>query len=194
MDPTWFETDKRRSQLRRLKALGQVQLDHDSEGQPSQEIEFDERELADGEDGPEPDDKFGTVGAVALDRAGNIVAGTSTGGMTNKQFGRLGDSPVIGSGTYADNKTCGVSSTGHGEFYLRATVARDIAAMMEYKGLSLAEAAQAALDKVASLGGSGGVICLDGQGNVAMPFNTTGMSRGFVKEGEALHTAMYICS
>jgi beta-aspartyl-peptidase (threonine type) len=125
-------------------------------------------------------DKHGTVGAVALDQAGNLAAGTSTGGITNKQFGRVGDSPIIGAGTYANNRTCAVSCTGDGEYFIRAVVAHSISTMMEYEGLPLAEAAQRALDSAAKLGGTGGLIALDQKGNVAMPFNTSGMYRGRV--------------
>lgn len=123
--------------------------------------------------------RYGTVGCVALDRQGNLAAGTSTGGMTNKRFGRIGDAPIIGAGTYASNATCAVSATGWGEFFIRATVAHDISAQMEYKGTPLATAAQATMDKVAKLGGDGGVVCIDKDGNVAMPFNTGGMYRGY---------------
>jgi beta-aspartyl-peptidase (threonine type) len=123
--------------------------------------------------------RYGTVGCVALDQAGNLAAGTSTGGMTNKKFGRIGDAPIIGAGTYADNATCAVSATGWGEFFIRVGVARDIAAQVEYKGAGLAAAAAATLAKVARLGGDGGVIAINRQGQVTMPFNTTGMYRGF---------------
>jgi beta-aspartyl-peptidase (threonine type) len=125
-------------------------------------------------------DRHGTVGAVALDRNGNLAAATSTGGTTNKRPGRVGDSPVIGAGTYANNATCAVSATGDGEYFIRATVGHDLSALMEYRGMSLKEAAQAVLDKVAKLGGTGGLIAIDRQGNVALPFNTTGMYRGYV--------------
>ena len=125
-------------------------------------------------------DRHGTVGAVALDRNGNIAAATSTGGTTNKRPGRVGDSPVIGAGTYANNSTCAVSATGDGEYFIRATVAHDVSALMEYRGMSLKEAAQSVLDKVAKLGGSGGLIAIDRQGNIALPFNTSGMYRGYV--------------
>ncbi|PYJ70492.1 MAG: beta-aspartyl-peptidase [Verrucomicrobia bacterium] len=125
-------------------------------------------------------DRHGTVGAVALDKNGNLAAATSTGGTTNKRPGRVGDSPVIGAGTYANNATCAVSATGDGEYFIRATAARDVAALMEYRGMSLQEAAQAVLDKVAKLGGSGGLIAIDRQGNVTLPFNTSGMYRGYV--------------
>src|SRR5437588_1613702 len=125
-------------------------------------------------------DRHGTVGAVARDKNGNLAAATSTGGTTNKRPGRVGDSPVIGAGTYANNATCAVSATGDGEYFIRATAARDVAALMEYRGMSLQEAAQAVLDKVAKLGGSGGLIAIDRQGNVTLPFNTSGMYRGYV--------------
>lgn len=128
------------------------------------------------------DNKFGTVGAVALDNAGNLAAGTSTGGMTNKKYGRIGDSPVIGAGTYANNATAGISCTGWGEFYIRNVVAYDISAMMEYKNMTVGDAAQAAIAKVGNMGGDGGLIALDAKGHVAMPFNTEGMYRGTVTE------------
>jgi beta-aspartyl-peptidase (threonine type) len=132
----------------------------------------------------ESDDyKFGTVGAVALDGAGNLAAATSTGGMTNKRYGRVGDSPIVGAGTYANNRTCAVSATGHGEFFIRSVVAYDIAALMEYKGLPLKEAAdEVVMNKLVKLGGEGGVIAVDARGNVAMPFNTPGMFRGTIDE------------
>jgi L-asparaginase / beta-aspartyl-peptidase len=123
-------------------------------------------------------DWHGTVGAVALDGDGNLAAATSTGGITNKRPGRIGDSPVIGAGTYANNATCAVSGTGDGEYFIRATVAHDVSALMEYRGMSLQEAAQAALDKMAKLGGTGGLIAIDKNANIALPFNTSGMYRG----------------
>jgi L-asparaginase / beta-aspartyl-peptidase len=125
-------------------------------------------------------DRHGTVGAVALDKSGNLAAATSTGGTTNKRPGRVGDTPVIGAGTYANNATCAVSATGDGEYFIRVTAARDISALMEYHGISLKEAGQAVLDKVAKLGGTGGLIAIDNQGNVTLPFNTAGMYRGYV--------------
>lgn len=125
--------------------------------------------------------KYGTVGAVALDQFGNLAAATSTGGMTNKRYGRVGDAPIIGCGTYADNQSCAVSCTGWGEYFIRATVARDVAARVEFQRQPVAQAAQATIDKVAKLGGDGGLIALDRQGNVAMPFNSEGMYRGFIK-------------
>ena len=125
-------------------------------------------------------DRHGTVGAVALDKNGNLAAATSTGGTTNKRPGRVGDTPIIGAGTYANDATCAVSATGDGEYFIRATVGHDISALMEYRGMSLKEAAQAVLDKVAKLGGTGGLIAIDHQGNIALPFNTAGMYRGYV--------------
>ena len=127
-------------------------------------------------------DQHGTVGAVALDQAGNLAAATSTGGTTNKKAGRIGDSPIIGAGTYANNATCAVSATGDGEYFIRATVAHDISALMEYRGLSLGDAAQEVLDKVAKLGGTGGLIAIDRKGNITQPFNTAGMYRGTIDD------------
>jgi L-asparaginase / beta-aspartyl-peptidase len=125
------------------------------------------------------DKKFGTVGAVALDKHGNLAAATSTGGMTNKKFGRVGDSPIIGAGTYANNQTCAVSCTGHGELFIRAVVGHDISCLMEYRGLSLEEACDVLVhDKLIKIGGEGGLVVVDTQGNVAMPFNSEGMYRG----------------
>jgi len=128
-----------------------------------------------------PDYKFGTVGCTALDKNGNLAAGTSTGGMTNKKFGRVGDSPIIGAGTYANNNSCAVSATGHGEFFIRGTIAHDISALIEYKGMSLNDAADEVINKkLSSMGGTGGIIAIDKKGNIAMPFNTAGMFRAFV--------------
>ena len=122
--------------------------------------------------------KFGTVGAVALDIHGNLAAGTSTGGMTNKKFGRVGDSPIIGAGTYANNETCAISCTGHGEFFIRSVVAYDISCLIEYKGLSLKEACDfVVMDKLVKIGGEGGLIAIDKNGNIEMPFNSEGMYR-----------------
>ncbi|SRX52887.1 isoaspartyl peptidase/L-asparaginase family protein [Aequorivita sp. CIP111184] len=124
--------------------------------------------------------KFGTVGAVACDKNGNIAGATSTGGMTNKKWGRIGDSPMIGSGTYANNKTCAVSCTGSGEFFIRGVVAYDVSCLMEYKGMTLEEAASEVINKrVLEIGGDGGLIAVDANGNIAMPFNTEGMYRAF---------------
>jgi len=132
------------------------------------------------------------VGAVALDQFGNIAAGTSTGGMTNKKYGRVGDAPIIGAGTYANNNSCGVSATGWGEYFIRLSVAHDIAAQIEYAGLTLQEAADSVvMKKVPALGGDGGVIALDRQGNVSMTFNTDGMYRGYIKKKGEGKTFIY---
>ncbi len=131
------------------------------------------------------DSKFGTVGCVALDKSGNIAAGTSTGGMTNKRWNRLGDTPVIGAGTFASNLTCGVSCTGHGEYFIRYSAAYDVSALMEYKGMSVQTAADFVINhKLKDAGGEGGLIALDKTGNIAMPFNSEGMYRGYAKPGE----------
>jgi len=130
----------------------------------------------------------GTVGAVALDSAGNIAAGTSTGGTLRKMKGRVGDSPVIGAGTFADSNTCGVSCTGYGEYFIRGVVAHNISALMEYKGLSIQEATKLTLaNKVAAIGGQGGIISLDKNGNIAIEYNTEGMLRGYIKSDQAPH-------
>ncbi|MBS1271874.1 MAG: Isoaspartyl peptidase [Candidatus Marinimicrobia bacterium] len=130
------------------------------------------------------DGSHGTVGCVALDKDGNLAAGTSTGGMTYKRFGRIGDSPIIGAGTYANNKTCAVSATGHGEYFIRNVVTHDISAMMAYKNISLEEVANTVImEKLVELGGSGGVIAIDAGGNITMPFTTDGMYRGYYLSG-----------
>ena len=137
------------------------------------------------------DSKFGTVGCVALDKAGNLAAGTSTGGMTNKKWDRIGDAPIIGAGTYANNASCGVSATGWGEFFIRSVVAHDIAALVQYKGLDIVTASKQVLDKVKELGGDGGVIVLDRNGNVAMEFNTAGMYRAHMNSRGELRVKIY---
>ncbi|MDR2204624.1 MAG: isoaspartyl peptidase/L-asparaginase [Flavobacteriaceae bacterium] len=138
----------------------------------------------------EIDHKFGTVGCVALDQNGNIAAGTSTGGMTNKKWNRIGDAPIIGAGTYADSEV-GISCTGWGEFFIRATAARTIAAKMEYQNKDIKTAAQETLDEIEKMGGNGGLIALDKNGNIAMPFNTQGMFRGTVSENGEIEVEMY---
>ncbi|MGI8641787.1 MAG: isoaspartyl peptidase/L-asparaginase family protein [Pyrinomonadaceae bacterium] len=126
------------------------------------------------------ENKFGTVGAVALDKDGNLAAGTSTGGMTNKKFGRVGDAPIIGAGTYADNKTCAISATGWGEYFIRLGVARDISAMMEYSAMPVQQAVDTEMNKVKTLGGDGGVIAIDRFGNIGISFNSEGMYRAYI--------------
>lgn len=164
----YFFVQQRYDQLLQIRDSGKTQMDHTS------------------------DKKFGTVGAVALDKQGNIAAGTSTGGMTNKRYGRAGDTPIIGAGTYANNKTCAVSCTGHGEFFMRAVVAYDISCLMEYKGLSLKEACDTVVQKkLVAIGGEGGIIALDAKGNVELVFNSDGMYRGMKREGSAAEIAIY---
>ena len=139
-----------------------------------------------------PDKKFGTVGAVALDKHGNLAAATSTGGMTNKRWGRAGDSPIIGAGTYANNNTCAISCTGHGEFFIRAVVAYDISCLMEYAGLTLEDACRKVVnDKLVKFGGEGGLVAIDTKGNICLPFNSTGMYRGWKSENSEIITAIY---
>jgi beta-aspartyl-peptidase (threonine type) len=136
--------------------------------------------------------KYGTVGAVALDAFGNLAAGTSTGGMTAKRWNRIGDSPIIGAGTYANNATCAISCTGWGEYFIRLGVAKSISDMMEYRGETIQEAAHTMIfEKLAALGGDGGLIALDKHGNFIMPFNTKGMFRGYVREDGVITTAIY---
>ena len=166
----YFITEKRRQELQRAKEEEKKQ-----QARPAKD-EKPEKPAQ-----PTGDNKHGTVGAVALDKFGNLAAGTPTGGMTNKKFGRIGDSPIIGAGTYANNLTCAVSATGYGEYFIRSVVAHDISALMEYKGLSLKDAANfVIMDKLVKLGGTGGVIAIDKDGHIAMPFNTAGMYRGYV--------------
>jgi beta-aspartyl-peptidase (threonine type) len=134
--------------------------------------------------------QYGTVGAVARDRRGHLAAATSTGGMTGKAPGRVGDTPIIGAGTYADNATCAVSATGHGEFFIRHVAAFAIAARLCHAGQSLDQAARAVIDEMGAAGGSGGVVAVDRNGALALPFSTAGMYRGYVRDGMAIHTAI----
>jgi beta-aspartyl-peptidase (threonine type) len=166
--PTYFDTDRRWQQLLDARALESAEATHTVQGT-----------------------YFGTVGAVALDAHGHIAAATSTGGMTNKRYGRVGDSPIIGAGTYADER-CGVSGTGWGEFFIRAVVAQDICARVAYRGDSIEQAAHDVIHGVvATMGGDGGAIALDRQGNIAMPFNTPGMYRGWVRPDGSRGTAIF---
>ncbi len=142
--------------------------------------------------GTSKEGKRGTVGVVALDGSGNLAAGTSTGGMSGKMLGRIGDSPIIGAGTYANNATCAVSTTGHGEFFMRYLVAYDLSALIEYKGMSVDEAANyLIMEKLKANGGDGGLIALDKRGNITMPFNTNAMYRGFIKSDGSKEVAIY---
>ena len=135
--------------------------------------------------------KVGTVGCVVLDKNGNLFSGTSTGGMTNKKWNRIGDVPIIGAGTYANNSTCAVSATGWGEFFIRNVVGHDISALMEYKGLSVQDASKQVLEKVEKLGGDGGVIAIDKNGNIAMEMNTSGMYRAHVNSKGKITVKIY---
>ncbi len=144
-----------------------------------------------GKDGV-PSDYLGTVGAVALDKNGNLAAGTSTGGMTNKQYGRIGDSPIIGAGTYADNTACAVSATGHGEYFIRNAVAYDVSAHMKYQDMPLRESADTVINhQLKALGGKGGIIALDQAGNYTATFNTSGMFRAFKQKGEEAYAKIF---
>lgn len=166
----YFHTDMRYSQLLEAQSEDRIALDHN--------IEIAK--------------KFGTVGAVAKDKYGNLAAGTSTGGMTNKKFNRIGDSPIIGAGTYANNNTCAISCTGHGEYFMRGVVAYDVSCLMEYKGMTLEEACnEVIMKKQVKLGGEGGLIGVDGNGLVSLVFNSEGMYRGWATGDGVIHTAIY---
>jgi beta-aspartyl-peptidase (threonine type) len=175
-DPSYFYTEKRMQSLQKIKEI-ELRKKHNS-------LSFEDPFIK--------DSKFGTVGCVALDKNGNLAAGTSTGGMTNKRWNRIGDAPIIGAGTYANNSTCAVSSTGWGEFFIRAMVAHDISAMMEYKGITLQEAAKIVIQqKVPDLGGDGGIVAIDKDGNIAMEFNTAGMYRAHMNAKGELIVKIY---
>ena len=177
VDPKYFYTEQRWQDSQRAKERQrQQQRPQTPAASPNTPRELGSRQPA----GAIYDAKFGTVGAVALDRAGDLAAGTSTGGFTNKRSGRVGDSPIIGAGTYADNSTCAVSATGDGEYFIRAAVAHDISAQIAYRDSDIETAATAAIAKVGRLGGSGGVIAVDRNGRIAMPFNTPGMYRAYI--------------
>ena len=209
----YFFTEHRWQQLLKAREEGVVELDH-SGSEVARSVVSNEQE-------PEPDltteraernrisnsafripysnpkskiqnpKSKGTVGAVACDRDGNLAAATSTGGMTNKKFGRVGDTALIGAGTYADNATCAVSCTGHGEFFILGVTAYDIAARMKYKGMDLEAAAAETLGRLTEIGGDGGFIAVDGKGNVVLPFNCEGMYRGCVSQDQNLSVDIY---
>jgi beta-aspartyl-peptidase (threonine type) len=180
VDPTYFYTERRFNALQNIKNKEKTAVDQDDK-----KAAFYDSDIK--------NSKFGTVGCVALDKNGNIAAGTSTGGMTNKRWGRIGDAPIIGSGTYANNKTCGVSSTGWGEYFIRSQVAYDISAQMEYQQKSLKEAtADVIQNKLTKLGGTGGVVALDKNGNMSFEFNTTGMYRASMDDKGELIVKIYI--
>lgn len=175
----YFFTDFRYRQLLEARERGQIQLDHTAD-----EAEIIEQDVSNPKSQIQnPKSNLGTVGAVACDSLGNLAAATSTGGMTNKRFGRIGDTPIVGAGTYADNETCAVSCTGHGEFFMKTLAAYDVAARMKYKNLNLTAAANEAVENLRTIGGEGGLIAIDAQGNVALPFNSEGMYRAFITLG-----------
>ncbi len=170
-DSAYFHTDRRWKSLQRAKKREKKELTYLKEY---------------------PDYKFGTVGAVALDHQGNIAAGTSTGGMTNKKWGRVGDSPMVGAGNYANNKTCAISCTGSGEYFIRGVVAYDVSCLMEFKGLDLKAASEEVINKrILEIGGDVGLIGVDAEGNIAMPFNTEGMYRGCKSSDGTEEIAIY---
>jgi beta-aspartyl-peptidase (threonine type) len=180
MADDYFFVQMRYDQLQQAKESDTMILDHTVDKASPDESPFGREK------------KFGTVGCVALDVHGNLAAGTSTGGMTNKKHGRVGDTPIIGAGTYANNKTCAVSCTGHGEFFIRSVVAYDISCLMEYKGLTLKKACDiVVMDKLVKIGGEGGLIALDAKGNIELPYNSEGMYRASKKEGEELFIGIY---
>jgi len=169
-DEEWFRDEFRYQQWQAVKGSDEFQLDHNVK----------------------VDHKFGTVGAVARDQQGNIAAATSTGGMTNKRFGRVGDSPMIGAGTYANNATCAVSCTGSGEFFIRGVVAYDVSCLMEHKGLTLEDACREVVhNRLLKINGDGGLVAIDNQGNVSLVFNTEGMYRGSRVSGESGKIQIY---
>ncbi|MDG5490901.1 isoaspartyl peptidase/L-asparaginase family protein [Psychroserpens sp. SPM9] len=178
VEPSYFYTENRLNSVKRAKEREKIELDHDDK------TAFFDAEIQ--------NYKFGTVGCAALDKDGNLAAGTSTGGMTNKRYGRVGDAPIIGAGTYANNNSCAVSSTGWGEYFIRAMVAHDISALMQYKGLSLKEAAQEVIQKkVPELGGDGGIVAVDKHGNMVAEFNTSGMYRASMNAKGELTIGIY---
>ena len=180
----YFFTEHRWLQLQEAMAEGRIQLDHFTAETQRRRYE---------ETNPQPatrNPQLGTVGAVACDQNGRLAAATSTGGMTNKKFGRVGDTPLIGSGTYADD-LCAVSCTGHGEYFMRAVAAYDVAARMKYKGLGLEEAARETIDHLTKINGEGGLIAVDTHGNITLPFNSEGMYRGSASDDEKLDIGIF---
>lgn len=182
VDPSYFHTPERWQQLERAR----LRANGASERQRTSTLAAVEPDALDAPT------KYGTVGAVALDVHGNLAAATSTGGLANKRYGRIGDSPIIGAGTYADNRTAAVSATGTGETFMRAVAAYEVTALMRYRGLSLEQAAEEVATKtVPALGGSGGLIGIDSNGNIAMAFGTEGMYRGVIRGDDAPDVAIY---
>jgi beta-aspartyl-peptidase (threonine type) len=191
VEPAYFDTEARHRQWLLARDQQRAMLDHDGASLAA-------ASSANSGDEPvphepiDPNRKFGTVGAVALDLNGHVAAATSTGGVTNKQLGRVGDTPLIGAGCYADDATCAVSTTGSGEMFMRMVAAYDVAAQMAYRNVSLQEAAHdVVMNRLPKIDGRGGLIAVDARGNVTLPFNTEGMYRGFARLGEAPVTAIY---
>jgi beta-aspartyl-peptidase (threonine type) len=181
VDPSYFRTEARYQQWLKARGTSGTMLDHDA----MTKFAFDSDPI-------DPDRKFGTVGAVALDANGHLAAATSTGGITNKQAGRVGDAPLIGAGCYANDATCAVSTTGTGEMFIRMLAAYDVSAQMEYRGVSLGDAAHdVVMNKLPRIEGRGGLVAVDAKGNVVLPFNTEGMYRGYARAGVAPVTAIY---
>jgi beta-aspartyl-peptidase (threonine type) len=202
MPPEYFASEARLAQLQRAQAAGRgALLDHDGAAQAGKAVDAagqvatraaTQAATRTATEPLDPDTKYGTVGAVARDRFGNLASAVSTGGMTNKRPGRVGDTPIVGAGCYADNACVAVAATGSGEYFIRAVVAHDVAARMQYAGASLMDAAQAAIhDTLSGIGGDGGLIAIGHDGALAMPFNTTGMYRASVREHQAIVTAIF---
>jgi L-asparaginase / beta-aspartyl-peptidase len=184
VDPSYFHTEARHQQWLNARGTSGAMLDHDA----MTKFAFDSAP----DDPIDPREKLGTVGAVALDAQGHLAAATSTGGITNKQAGRVGDAPLIGAGCYANDATCAVSTTGTGEMFIRMLAAYDVSAQMEYRRVSLEEASNdVVMNKLPRIEGRGGLIAVDAKGNVVLPFNTEGMYRGHARVGEAPVTAIY---
>ncbi|MDR5735229.1 isoaspartyl peptidase/L-asparaginase [Caballeronia sp. LZ025] len=181
VEPLYFHTDARYQQWLKARGTSRTLLDHDAASQATDE-----------DDPLDPTKKFGTVGAVALDANGHLAAATSTGGVTNKQAGRVGDAPLIGAGCYANDATCAVSTTGTGEMFIRMLAAYDVSAQMAYRGVTLEEAARdVVMHKLPRIDGRGGLIAVDAKGNVTLPFNTEGMYRGYAHVNATPVTAIY---
>jgi beta-aspartyl-peptidase (threonine type) len=183
VDPSYFYTEERWNALQKIKHEDSVrdQLNHRDSVKRSGNIRFKNN-----------DRKFGTVGAVALDQSGNLAAATSSGGLTNKKYGRVGDVPIIGAGTYANNKTCAISCTGYGEYFIRLVMAKSVSDMMEFGRMSLKDASQMMImKKLPELGGDGGLIAIDKDGNIATPFNTAGMYRGYIRSDGIMQVKIY---
>lgn len=180
VEPSYFFTQDRWDALQKAKKADSLKMRTDTASKKAV------RQL------DNPDNKYGTVGAVALDKHGNLAAATSTGGMTNKRFGRVGDAPIIGAGTYADNNTCAISGTGWGEFFIRLVMAKSVSDRMELAGRTLADAAnEMIMKKLPALGGDGGLIAVDKNGNIAMPFCTEGMYRAYIKSNGETAVKIY---